>query len=207
MTHSQIVDLILAARLSLRRLNDITAAMNAIFRIAFYTVKDTSGVEEQRPCLKDAKQNEYALSINQLAALRLRIGSGISSAIWADEFRSNTDGAILQEYLRMPDAIPQGKTIEDMRFKVVHELKVKNHLITSSVPVPVYKDFCYEGSLEYTRGIRTLMTGKTREFYKTPEYNRGMAELREALHLSKVKPGQDKEENVVKLPVFEITWA
>ena len=74
----------------------------------------------------------------------------------------------------------------------------------NSTDTPVYKDFCYEGALEYTRGVRTLLNGKTQDFFRTADYSRGMAELRERLHSTVVKPGKGIAENCVLLPIFEV---
>lgn len=191
---------VLEARLSIRRINSVRKS-DASYRISFYTVKDAAGIADERPCLKDLKQVEYALSINQLAALR--IASDKLTAVWADEFRDDKNGDILQSLIR---ELPSGKTLENARFKVAYELKVKNHLVSGTTPTPVYEDACYEGALEYTRGVRALLKDKTAEFFKSYDYNRGMAELRETLHLTKVKEGKNIDANLVLLPVFELTW-
>jgi hypothetical protein len=196
--HKQLLSLILEMRMDYKRINDVSMD-NSVYTISSFDVK-TGDVVDQRWCLKDGKSNEYALSVRQLAGLR--VATGAVKAEWLDEFRTDPNGVIFQVKAReMSDA---GVDISTIKFKVVKQLKVKNNMITHSV-VPVYKDFCYEGALEYTRGVRALISGKGTDFYKQPEYSRGMADLRERLHQTALRPDKAIEANLVLLPIFEVS--
>ena len=193
-----LLSLICEVRLDYRRVNDLAIA-NEELTIQFYDTKNASGVSETRLCLRDSKKNEYALSIKQLAGLRIQTGT--ITATWLDEFKSDAGGAVFQTVAK--EFVESGKSLEGLKFKVVKQLKVKNNQITTSL-TPVYKDFCYEGVQEYTRGIRALLAGKGSDFFQTADYARGMAELREKLHSSPIKQGQNIESNLVLLPVFQV---
>lgn len=196
--YSSLLSLICEVRLDYRRVNDLAIA-NEELTIQFYDTKNAAGVSETRLCLRDSKKNEYALSIKQLAGLRVQTGT--ITATWLDEFKSDAAGAVFQT--RAKEIVESGKSLENLKFKVVKQLKVKNNQITDKL-IPVYKDYCYEGAQEYTRGIRALLANKGSDFFQTAEYARGMAELREKLHSSPIKQGQAIEANLVLLPVFEV---
>ncbi len=197
-SYSSLLSLICEIKLDYRRINDVTVATD-VLSIGFYDVKDNLGKVDTRLCLKDSKSNEYSLSIKQLAGLRIETGDVKSQ--WLDEFKSDADGATFQTVAKT--FIDSGKSIETLRFKVSKQLKVRNNQINGTVQ-PVYKDFCYEGSSEYTRGIRALLNGKPQDFPQTPDYARGMAELRDRLHASPLRSEKITEANIVLLPVFKI---
>lgn len=193
-----LLSLILEMRMDYKRINDV-AMDNAVYTISSFELKTGQAVTEQRWCLKDGKSNEYALSVRQLAGLR--VAKGAITAEWLDDFKTDVNGIIFQTKAReLNDA---GADLSGIKFRVVKQLKVKNNMISTSV-VPVYKDFCYEGALEYTRGVRALINGKAADFFGTPEYGRGMQDLRERLHLTALKAGKGIDANLVLLPVFEV---
>lgn len=193
-----LLSLICAVRLDYKRVNDVTVT-DGVLTIGFFDVKDSTGKSEVRVCLKNEKGDEYQVSERQLAGLR--IANGAVNATWLDEFRTDANGSVFQTKAR--ELVEKGKDLDNVKFKVVKHLKVKNNMVTTS-DTPVYRDNCYEGALEYTRGIRTLLAGKTQDFFRTADYSRGMAELRERLHTTTVKPGKGIAENCVLLPVFEV---
>lgn len=197
-SYSSLLSLICAVRLDYKRVNDVTVT-DGVLTIGFFDMTDSTGKSDTRICLKNAKGEEYQVSDRQLAGLR--IATGAVTATWLDEFRTDANGCVFQVKAR--ELVEKGKDLSEVKFKVVKHLKVKNTMI-NSIDTPVYKDNCYEGALEYTRGVRTLLAGKTQDFFRTAEYSRGMAELRERLHATAVKPGKGINENCVLLPVFEV---
>lgn len=196
---SSLLSQICEVRLDYRRINDVTIN-NGDLMIAFYEVKDLTGKVEVKLCLRDTNKNEYALSIRQLAALRIQVGT--VKAEWLDDFKTDDAGSTFQSVARK--LVDEGKSLEGLKFKVVKQLKVKNNQITAS-STPIYKDFCYEGVSEYTKSVRALLNGKTNDFFQTPEYGRSMAEIREKLHSSPLKSGQGIEANLVLLPLFQVS--
>lgn len=197
--YASLLSLICEIKLDYRRINDVTIA-NGVLSIAFYDVKDASGKVDTRLCLKDSKSNEFSLSIKQLAGLRIEVGTLTST--WLDEFRNDNAGSTFQQIAR--EYVAQGKALDSIHFTVSKQLKVKNNQVTSSVQ-PVYKDFCYEGAAEYVRGVRALLNGKDSAFFQSPDYSRGMADLRDRLHASPLKPGKGTETDLVLLPVFKLS--
>lgn len=193
-----LLSLICLLRLNFLRVNDI-AIGSGVYSIDFFDAKDASGKEVERVCLKDEKNNEYQVSEKQLAALR--IATGPVAAVWFDEFKADPNATTFQVKAR--ELLAAGKDIRDVKFRAVKQLKVRNNQVTV-LDTPVYRDNCYEGSAEYTRSTRALTSGKAAEFFSSPEYFRGMAEIREKLHSTTVKPGKAIDANLVYLPVFEI---
>lgn len=193
-----LLSLICEIKLDYKRINDV-AIGDEVYQIAFYDAKDSSGKTDTRICLKSSKGDEYALSIRQLAGLRIQTGT--VTATWLDEFRTDAGGATFQT--KAKELVDAGVDLSTIKFKVVRQLKVKNNQAGGAI-VPVYKDSCYEGAAAYVRGVRALLNGKTAEFFATADYSRGMAELRDTLHASPVKPGQAIEANCVLLPVFQV---
>jgi hypothetical protein len=194
-----ILSSICSIKLDFNRLNDVTTSAGEL-TIGFYDTKDAEGKTESNLCLKDEKGVEYSLSIRQLAALR--IANGEIKSEWLDEFKSDPNGVTFQSIAR--ELMDAGKSIENVKFTVVKQLKVKNAMVTATTE-PVYIDKYYEGEAEYKKGISDLFRGKPRNFYMTPEYSRGMHELRTALHSTPVRKGKNQPENVVLLPVFKIS--
>ena len=195
---ASLLSLICETRFDYRRVNDVNVSDEEL-TIQFYDTKDSEGKNDVRICLKDSKKNEYSLSVRQLAGLRIETSE--IKCTWLDEFREDAGGSIFQNVAR--ELLEKGKSLETIKFKVVKQLKVKNAQVQGAT-VPVYKDSCYEGAKDYTKGIRALLKDKTAAFFATAEYSRGMAELREKLHSTPVRNGQDIEKNYVLLPVFRV---
>lgn len=194
-----LLSLICEIKLDYKRINDV-AVGDELYQIAFYDGKNSAtGATETRICLKSSKGDEYALSIFQLAALRMQTGT--VTATWLDEFRNDSGGSNFQT--KAKELVDAGVDLSTVKLKAVKQLKVKNSQVTGSV-TPVYKDMCYEGAAAYVKGTRALLNGKTAEFFATAEYRRGMADLREALHATPVKAGQAIEANCVLLPIFQV---
>jgi hypothetical protein len=188
---------ICAIVLDFKRLNDVN--MGETYAIDFCERKNSAGVVEERPCLRGVRNDEYVVTIPQLAALR--IANGPLTAKWLDEFKSDTNATMLQEKAKELQAA--GSNMSNLKFKVVAQVKIRNEFCNVS-DTPVYQDKCYEGITEYTKGLRALVSGKVGDFYKSNEYRFGIRDLREKLHATNVKPGKAIAENIVLLPVFEI---
>ena len=195
---NSLLSAICEVKLDYRRVNDLAISATEL-SIKFVDYRNSDGKTDVRIALVDSKKNEYYVSERQLAALRIRVGS--LSCTWLDEFKADQGAAVFQTVAR--ELFEQGASIENIKFKVVAQLKVKNNQVTTAT-VPVYKDYCYKGAGEYTRAIRAMLKGKTNDFFRTTEYSRSMAEIRENLHASELIKGKDTEANLVLLPVFEI---
>jgi hypothetical protein len=184
--------------LDFKRINDVKMD-NEVYTIAFCNRKNSAGQMEERPCLLSSKKVEYAVTIPQLAALR--IANGPISAKWLDEFKTDPNAVMFQEKAKTLTA--SGVDLSTIKFKVVAQLKIRNEY-TKSTDTPVYLDKCYEGILEYTKALRALISGKVGDFYASTEYRYGIRDMREKLHSTPVKAGKEIAENIVMLPVFEI---
>lgn len=200
--YSSLLSEIVALQLFYRRLNDVQLD-NETYSIYFRDVKNSENKLETRFFLINSKKDEYGLTLRQLAGLRVALGK--IESVWFDEFRGDQNGAVFQDYAR--ELGSKGKTLEELRFKVVAQLKVKNEFATGATDtnfIPVYQDRCYTGSTEYSTTIRNLVRGKAPEFFGTAEYAVGVREAREKLHKTPLKPGKDVDTNIVRLPIFEI---
>jgi hypothetical protein len=185
-------------QLNYKRLNDVELGTET-YTIAFKDVKGLDGKTEPKVFFRNTKKDDYGLTVRQLAALRL--ATGPITAKWFDEFVADANGAIFQDEARTLSEA--GKTIENIKFKVVAQLKIRNEW-NPVADTPVYQDRCYTGITEYSTKLRELRVGKDNNFWESIEYRVGVRELREKLHSTPLKKGKDVEANVVKLPVFEI---
>lgn len=195
---SSLLSAICEIKLDYRRVNDLTINSTEL-SIKFVDYRTPDGKSEIRIALVDDKKNEYYVSERQLAALRIKTGN--LKCTWLDEFKSDAGATVFQAVAR--ELLESGKALENIKFKVVAQLKVKNNQVQNNV-VPVYKDYCYKGAGDYTKSIRALLKDKTAEFFKTQDYSRSMAEIRETLHASELIQAKATEDNLVLLPVFEV---
>ena len=129
------------------------------------------------------------------------MANGSLAAEFLDDFKNDDKAQTLQDVAR--DLQTENKSLEDLRLKVVAQLKVRNHAVETQ-DTPTYEDFCYEGSREYKRKVDALLEGKDADFFKTPEYWRPISILREELHSTTLRAGYKKDSNIVLLPVFSI---
>lgn len=189
---------IVALQLFYRRLNDVQLN-DDVYNIIFKDVTTTDGKSEARIFLRNSKKDDYALTLRQLAGLR--IATGPITAKWFDEFRDDANGATFQDKAR--ELAEAGVSLDTVKFRVVAQLTVRNEF-SPVANTPVYQDRCYVGSTEYSMKLRELVKGKGGDFYATPEYSLGVRELREKLHATALKPGKNIDANLVKLPVFEV---
>lgn len=180
-------------KLDWSRINDVKID-GEVYRISWRTYN-----EKDNLCLVDTKKKDYAVTEYQLAALR--IATGKITAVWLDEFRNDANATNFQAVAI--ELFEAKKSLEDVRFKVVAQLKIHNN--QAGKDIPIYNDRCYEGSNEYIKGVRTLLKDKEVDFWKTPEYRNGMRELRDSLYATPLKEGKGIEANIVYLPVFEYT--
>lgn len=190
---------VVAIQLFYRRLNDVELD-NAIYSIVFKDVKLSDGTTEPGLFFRNEKKDDYAVSLRQLAALRLATGKITSQ--WFEEFKDDANGTVLQDKAR--EIAEAGGSLETLRFKVISQLRVRNEQASGKVSIPVYHDRCYTGISAYESGVRELVKGKTGKYWETREYQSGVRTLREKLHATAVKDGKAIEANEVKLPIFEI---
>jgi hypothetical protein len=193
---------IVMIQLFYRRLNDVQIGTE-VYSIIFKEVKDSTGKSEVKIFLRNSKKDDYALTVRQLAGLRIAVGTITSK--WFEEFRDDAFGTTLQEKAR--ELTDVASKLETMKFRVAHQLKVRNEFALGAKAdefVPVYQDRCYVGATDYSIKLRELTKGKTGNFWETPEYQLGVRDAREKLHATALKPGKDIEANIVKLPIFEI---
>jgi hypothetical protein len=196
--HNSLLSAICGMRLGVNRLNDVTLAADALFRIDFFAAKARDGKEYEGTCLKTSKEEEYVANEYQIAALR--VCTGVIASPWLEDFKNDPNGGILQSYIR--DNNIDGEGLKAMRFKVAQQLKIRNTLATGNVPV--YKDFCYEGAAGYLKALRALTKDKDSDFYTTKEYSDGVREARETLHATPLKADKATDDNIVLVPVFKI---
>jgi hypothetical protein len=193
---------IVMLQLYYKRLNDVQIGTE-VFSIIFKDVKDAAGKSETKIFLRNSKMDDYALTVRQLAGLRIATG-GTITAKWFEEFKDDAFGTTLQEKAR---ELAEACVLETMKFRVVAQLKVKNEWAAGAKAgefIPVYQDRCYVGATEYSIALRALTKDKAGNFWETQEYQLGVRDAREKLHATAVKPGKDIEANIVKLPIFEI---
>jgi len=190
---------IVSIQLFYRRLNDVEKIDGEVFNLIFKEVDGLDGKKTTKLYMRSNKHDDYNLTIRQLAGLR--ISTGKITAKWFEEFKEDQYGDILQNVA--PSLAAQGRTLEDLRFKVSAQLIVKNEQITTGI-VPVYQDKFYEGANTYKTEVRNFTKGKPSNFWETYEYSSKVRELREQLHRSPVKAGKDIPANEVRLPIFEV---
>jgi hypothetical protein len=188
---------IVSIQLFYRRLNDVELD-GSTYNIVFKDVKQSDGTTELGLFFRNEKKDDYAVSLRQLAGLR--IATGTITSKWFEEFREDEFGTILQEKAR--EIAEAGGSLDTLKFKVAAQLRVKNAQVSGVVPV--YQDKCYTGSALYETGVNDLIKGKTGKYWETKEYQLGVRALREKLHATPVKKGKATEANEVKLPIFTI---
>lgn len=193
-----ILSLICEVRLGVNRINDVKLD-NETYRIDFVEYVKSDDTIDYKPCLRNSKNKPYEMSERQLAALRMATGDLTSGFL--DEFRNDDKAQTLQDVAR--ELQSANKAIDDLRIKVVAQLKVRNHSV-STQDTPTYEDFCYEGHKEYKKKLNDLLEGKDADFFKTPEYWRPLSLLREELHSTALRTGYAKPSNIVLLPVFKV---
>lgn len=184
---------IMELQLGYRRVNDLEVG-KGVYHLEIVKFND-----DERVCLVGDDKVQYPVSVAQLASLRCTEDMKSVKAEWLDDFHKDPNGMTFQAF-----AAKETADLENMIFKVVGQLKIRNHSVNEE-NVPVYQDRYYTGSNEYIREIRNLLKGKERSFFATPEYRYGVRELRDRLYQTSVREGKDVPENVVKLPIFTVT--
>ena len=196
---NSLLSAVCAIKLEWNRVSDI-AMGNEIYQVVFVDYKDkTTNATKVAINLRDNKHKDYGLSEYSLAALRCCESKPTSE--WLDEF-GNTDGEVRFRDIAL-DMLEQGKDLEQVRFEVIGQLKIKN-LFVNEENTPVYQDRCYSGIRDYDKAIRALLDGKPREYYVDPEFFRKKRDLRETLYQTPLTKGKDIEANIVKIPVFKV---
>jgi hypothetical protein len=189
---------VLSADLSKARVSAMKVSA-AVYKIGF--LPERPGDINARICLEDVKDSNhaYGLTGTQLAALRVVTMPGEFPVCFVDEFSSKPNTMNLQEYTRQyPDA-----SYDDMRFVVVAQLPLRNHQVGDRT-TPIYADVCYEGYNAFSDATAGVD-------YRDPDdvkRNKNWAErgrLRNILHRTRVNKGMDTDENIERLPVFNIS--
>lgn len=198
-TLENLLQSIVDANTSFLRVNDIRVKTGSIFTFGMKKFTKADKTEDASPCLVDEKHNQFAGSVNQFASMR--IAKGVIKAEWHEEFLNEVDGDVFKHVAS--DLITNGVDIKTIKLKAVHQLKMLNKF-SSKPNVPIYKDYCYEGHLAFSKAKFELKLGKDANYTSTPEYRSKMYELGNELHSTALIAGRDIEANIEYLPVFEL---
>jgi hypothetical protein len=189
------------AVLGFLRINDLEVS-NKDYRITLREVKDA---RDSEICLQEVGGQPYPVTLKQLAALRIQPVGKSLTAKYLDEFKSDANAVIFQDWLK--ETMKTGDIqIENLKFQVVSTLMIKNDHV-STPNTPVYQDICYEGVGAYRIATRSLVE-ELKKISKTPyelrEYRYGIADLRRKLYSTPVIAGKGIEANIVRIPVFQV---
>jgi len=198
-TYKSLLSEICAVMMNFKRINDVELG-DGLYSLAFYTRKNTEGVDTEYYCLRDDKGNDYSLSVKQIAGLRVAEKATVT-AKWFDEFKDDASCSVFQ--VKAKELMSQDVDLSNIKFKVVSQLQIRNDQVTKK-DVPVYQDFCYEGITEYRTKLRALIVGKGKDYWNHPEYKSGIRDLRENLHKTDLKEGKGIDAHIVRLPIFQI---
>jgi hypothetical protein len=189
--------------LNYKRLNEIEIGTST-YKISSRPRTRQDGTSYDFICLIDEEGNEYAVSVKQLAGLRIVPSSEALKSVWFDDWKSTEGASVFKT-----KALELEKLDVDLgtvRFKVVHQLKIRNEF-AGAPNTPVYQDYCYSGKTEYKAKVLELVTrikASTKDYWDNQDYKSTMPILREKLHATPLLNPNTSDAHVVKLPVFQL---